>query len=334
MPELMIALAIAGITLAGAFTLLAHGRELLNANESMTQLQDQARHAVSVVAQDLEHAGSFGFGLDPATLSVVRDGDLARVIAGGDALRQDAPRVALPSSLHDCGGNFALDLALAVEASNNHFAAGVDASRCAPTASAGGAVPGADTLTVRHASGEPASPTPGKLQLYSRRFATQSGQVLFADGRAPGALDADRRVFDVVVRTYYIARNSVEREGWPALRAKTLTAVAGEPRFRDEEILPGVEDLQVQFGISDTASDVAVTRFVDPGAVELRDFPPLAVRVWMRIRADSSERGHRDERTWQYADAEFTPAEPEQVFRRTLVSRTVVLQGGPRGPRS
>jgi hypothetical protein len=257
----------------------------------------------------------------------MRDGDLSRPIALGAALRQDAPRVPLqPASVHDCGTNFAYDLAIAVEASNNRFATGIDPPRCAPTAAAGGAQAGADTLTVRRTSSEPAALIPGKLQLYARRFARESGQALFTDGRAPGTLDADRRVFDVVVRTYYVARNSVERAGWPALRAKTLTEIGGEPRFRDEEILPGVEDLQVQFGIADTTSGIRVTRYVDPDDEALREFPPRAVRIWMRIRADSTERNYRDDRSWRYADTEFAPAVAEQGFRRTLITRTVMLR--------
>jgi type IV pilus assembly protein PilW len=333
MLELMLALAIASLTLTGAFTLLAHGRELLDANESVSRLQDQARHAMSVVTQDLEHAGFFGFGLDPAMLLVVRDGDLSRPVARGAALRQDASHVPLqPTALHDCGVNFAFDLATIVEAANNGFALGIDAPRCTPTASAGGAASTADTLTVRRVSSDSAPPMPGKLQIYSRRFGTQSGQALFSDGRAPGPIDADRRVFDVVVRTYYIARNSVERAGWPALRAKTLTSVGGEPRFRDEEILPGVEDLQVQFGIADTALGNFVTRFVDPDAVDLRGIQPLAVRVWLRIRAESTERGFRDNRAWSYADVEFMPSSQEQGSRRTLVSRTVMLRNRAGSP--
>jgi type IV pilus assembly protein PilW len=325
--ELLLALTIASIVLTGAFTLLARGRDMLDANESVSRLQDQARHALSVVVQDLEHAGSFGFGVDPATLLVMRDGDLSRPIALGAALRQDAPRVPQqPVSVHDCGANFAYDLALAGEAANTRFATGIDPPRCAPTAAAGGAQAGADTLTVRRTSSEPAALMPGKLQLYSRRFARQSGQALFTDGRAPGSFDADRRVFDVVVRTYYVARNSVERPGWPALRAKTLTEIGGEPRYRDEEILPGVEDLQVQFGIADTSSSHRVTRYVDPDDADLRLFPPRAVRIWMRIRADSTERDYRDSQSWRYADTEFAPAATEQGFRRTLITRTVVLR--------
>ena len=118
----------------------------------------------------------------------------------------------------------------------------------------------------------------------------------------------------------------MERAWWPALRAKTLTEIGGEPRFRDEEILPGVEDLQVQFGIADTSAGNVVTRYVDPGDADLRLFPPLAVRIWMRIRADSTERDYRDDRTWRYADTEFVPAVTEQGFRRILVSRTVTLR--------
>jgi type IV pilus assembly protein PilW len=323
--ELMIGLAIASIVLTGAISLFAHSRELLEASDSVARLQDQARHALSVIARDLEHAGSFGFGLDPRTLRVVRDGDLSRPIASGDELRQGAPPVPLPESIHDCGTNFAVDLTRGVEASNNRFESGIGAARCEPTASAGGAVTGADAISVRHAT-ETASPAPGRLQLFSNRFAARRGQALFADGRAPGGSSADQRTFDVVVRIYYVARDSVERAGWPALRAKTLTTIAGAPAFRDEEILPGVEDLQVRFGIADSTAPGAVTRYVDPGAPELLTHSPRAVRIWMRIRADSTERGFRDDRTWRYADVEFTPATIEQEMRRTLVSRTITLR--------
>jgi type IV pilus assembly protein PilW len=323
--ELMVGLAIASIVLTGAISLLAHSRDLLEANDSVSRLQDQARHALSVLVRDLEHAGSYGFGLDHRTLRIVRDGDPLLAIASGDDLRQDAPPVPLPASIHGCGANFAVDLSRAVEASNNRFAAGVDASRCDPTASAGGAMTGADTLTVRHAT-EIASPMPGRLQLLSNRFTTRSGQTLFADGRAPGPSADDADTFDVVVRTYYVARSSVERAGWPALRVKSLTTIAGSPAFRDEEILPGVEDLQVQFGIAESGASGPVTRFVDPNAAELLTLAPRAVRIWLRIRAEATERGYRDDRAWRYADTEFAPAASEQGIRRLLVSRTVTLR--------
>lgn len=323
--ELMVGLAIASIVLTGAISLLGHSRNLLDANDSVSRLQDQARHALSVLVRDLEHAGSYGFGLDHRALRIVSNGDPSLAIASGDDLRQDAPPVPLPASIHGCGANFAVDLSRAVEASNNRFAAGVDASRCDPTASAGGAMPGADTLTVRHAT-EIAPPMPGRLQLFSNRFTTRSGQALFADGRAPGTSGDDQHTFDVVVRTYYVARDSVERAGWPALRAKSLTTIAGSPAFRDEEILPGVEDLQVQFGIEESGAPGRVTRFVDPDAAELLTLAPRAVRIWLRIRAETTERNHRDDRAWRYADTEFAPAASAQGFRRLLVSRTVTMR--------
>ena len=65
---------------------------------------------------------------------------------------------------------------------------------------------------------------------------------------------------------YYIANNSVERPGWPALRVKALTEVGGAAQFRDEEILPGVEDLQVEFGVARAAADGATrVLYVAPG---------------------------------------------------------------------
>jgi hypothetical protein len=104
---------------------------------------------------------------------------------------------------------------------------------------------------LRHASLAATRPRAGRLQLYSRRLAAHGFLDLFADGRSPGALDADAEVHDIEVRTYYIARDSVERAGWPALRVKALTESRGAAQFRDEEVLPGVEDLQVEFAVLD-----------------------------------------------------------------------------------
>ena len=128
---------------------------------------------------------------------------------------------------------------------------GDDASDCAPTASADGARAGADTLTVRHASLEPSAPARRTAAaVFASHSRARAPPVLFGDGRAPGPRRCDHEVRDLEVRTYYIANSSVDRPGWPALRVKALTESRGAAQFRDEEILPGVEDLQVEMGVA------------------------------------------------------------------------------------
>ena len=94
------------------------------------------------------------------------------------------------------------------------------------------------------------------------------------------------------VRTYYIANDSVGRAGWPALRVKALTESGGAAQFRDEEVMPGVEDLQVEFGVAPgtTRARRSTSR---PTRDAARTGPIVAVRLWLRIRADTTEGGFR-----------------------------------------
>jgi len=319
----MIALAVGLVLLAALLSVVQLCRAQFASNESVARLQDAARQGLSILVRDIEHAGFLGFSHSPR-VRLVRAGT---VVASAADLRQPDSTGAttavanLPAGAHDCGINFAVDLELPVQGSNNQYAVGSGAIDCAPTASAGGARVGSDTLTVRHASLNPAEPHAGRLQIYARRLAAFGAQDLFADGRAP-ATDEHNVVRDVEVRTYYIANNSVERPGWPALRVKALTEAAGRAQFRDEELLPGVEDLQVEFGVAEGE----LVRYSAPDLATLREHRLVAVRLWLRIRADVTEAGFVDNRAMTYADVTFVPSPAEATQRRLLIERTVALR--------
>jgi type IV pilus assembly protein PilW len=320
-----------GLLLCAIFiAVLQRCRTAIAVSESLAKLQDGARLALDAVARDLEHAGFYAFaGLRAAR--VERGGAL---MASGDALRQPdpthavAPVAGLPAGAHDCGVNLLVDLFTAVQSSNNAYPPASTAPDCAPTASAGGARPGADTLTVRHASDTSVDLQPGRVQLYSRGPEGHGLVTLFADGQAPGPVDRNAEIRNLEVRRYYIANNSVERRGWPALRVKALTESRGAVQFRDDEVLPGVEDLQVEFGVVEVAALPWQIRFVAP------DFPLheqriVAVRLWLRVRADDTENGYRDTARYRYADVDFTASGDEARHRRLVIQRTVTLRNAP-----
>jgi hypothetical protein len=226
--------------------------------------------------------------------------------------------------------NFAVDLHRVVQASDNRFAMGPEARDCAPTSSAGGARASADTLTIRHASRDTTEPRAGRLQLQMNFQSAAVPVLLFADGQAPAPHDADHEIRDLEVRSYYIANHSVGRPGWPALRVKSLTESRGNAQFRDEEVMPGVEDLQVEFGMVSFEDDERRLRFVSPESPLALAGRLVSVRLWLRIRADVTEPGFQDIRRWQYANVAFTPTGADAQHRRALVSRTVALRNLPR----
>ena len=128
---------------------------------------------------------------------------------------------------------------------------------------------------------------------------------------------ADTR--ELLVHAYYVSRNSSVATGYPALRRKHLTA---GPAITDEELLPGVEDLQFQLGV-DTNGDDTTDLFVSPGATPAGS-RPVSVRLWLRLRAQERENGYVDSTTYAYADQSW-PATGD-AYRRVLVHKTVRLR--------
>jgi type IV pilus assembly protein PilW len=331
--ELMIAMAIGVITVIAALQLLATARDAYRVNERIARLQEQARTALAVMEPDLEMAGFYGFTHTPETIQLISSGDTHAVVASALSLRQfplrsgDALPAAvsgLPPGAHACGINFAVDVSMPVQASNNAFALGRSpASSCNPYQ--GRAQDGADTLTVRRAATQTTTAEPNRLQIYSVRDTALSAQFLFADGNAPGPIDDDHQVHDLIVRTYYVARDSVGRRDVPALRVKSLTRSGTSIMFDEDEVMTGVEDVQVQFGVSLDGSGRA-SHYVDPDSPELPAAQIVSVHLWIRVRAEEAEPSFTDARTYRYADVEFTPSGPERHFRRVLMSRTITLR--------
>ena len=107
---------------------------------------------------------------------------------------------------------------------------------------------------------------------------------------------------------------------------KSLTEARGAAQFRDEEVLPGVEDLQVEFGVRDPGDPEGRLSFVAAEFPELRERTLVAIRLWLRIRADRTEAGYFDALPMQYAGVVFVPDAVESRQRRLLVQRTVALR--------
>lgn len=355
--ELMVALAIGSFLVIGAVTVYSNGRNTYALTESIGRLQENGRYVMSVLEPDLELAGYYAFTNSPDTLRFVSGANPAIEYAGATGMRQravpaagvaPAPLAALPASAHACGNNFAVDVLSPVEGTDDEYLPNAGAG-CAPYSAAGGAgtaEPETDTLTVRRASTTTVPAEAGRIQLYASRLRSRTVQQLFVDGVAPGLIDDDNDVHNLVVRSYYVASDSVDRPGFPALRVKALSSITGAATFIDNEVMPGVEDLQVQFGI-DTGdydndgvidpgmdldangipeSDGRATRYVGPDFPDLDLYQIVAVRVWVRVRADQPDPGFRDDREYEYAGRVHALTDEERRFRRVLLSRTIALR--------
>ncbi|MGE0581485.1 MAG: PilW family protein [Steroidobacteraceae bacterium] len=335
--ELLVALAIGSVLIVGAVYVYSQSSSSYRVSDATSRLQEDARYAFSIIEPDVQLAGYYGFSNSPDDFKYITGGATSSAVPASRMQAASAALAGLPSGFQSCGNNFAVNLVATVEGSN-------DAYTLACAAEAGGAEANTDTLTIRRASRVAlAAATGGRLQLLVSRL-SPTNQYMLSDGSLPAtpALDPETvQVRDLVVRSYYISTDSEAptRVGLPALRVKTL--VDGD--FTDEQVMPGVEDLQVQFGIDtgDYDNDGVIdpgldadnngipdaprgiaTRYVNADALPV-GFQVVAVRLWLMMRSAQFEAGFVDGRTYDYADKSVSPGDGS---RRMLVSRTIQLR--------
>jgi type IV pilus assembly protein PilW len=293
--ELLVAITIGALLIFGATQVYVDSRNTYEVNEATARLQETARFALTVLEPDIRMSNYWGL-----------------VKGAGVIVDQAAQTEASAGQPTSCGTNFARDLLQNLQASNNAYP--FPGGTCAAYGT--GAAVAADTLTVRRAQTDSTVSTANTLQVCSTRIAGR----LYSDGSACTA-PPHAQVNNLIVHAYYVSRDSEHRAGLPALRRHTL--IAG-PAFRDDEIIPGVEDMQIQFGIDPTGIDGIATRYIDPSAAPGPiDGQIVSVRIWLLVRAENPEVGFRDGRTYEYADRSYTPADN---FRRLLVSRTIQIR--------
>lgn len=307
--ELLVAVTLGLLVIGAAVALYLRACDAQAVAESTARLQENARYALAVIEADVRMAGYWGLH------------DRADWLAVNAAS-------AFPAA---CGAGWTTDAA--------HYVAGDNGAYALPCpASGGGARAGSDVLVVRRASAQRIAPQSGTVGVANR------DRVLLVSSRAGGELFvphdlgnhippgyatsdpagepplADTRAMQV--DAYYVSRNSSVARGYPALRRKTLNT---GPAIGEEEVLPGVEDLQFQIGV-DVDDDGDADAYVDPSAAPAGR--PVSIVLWLRLRALETEAGYRDSHDYAYADV--TLPSPGDAHRRLLVTRTIYLRNSQR----
>jgi type IV pilus assembly protein PilW len=341
--EMLVALTIGGLLIFGATQAYVDSRNAYAINESVSRMQETARYAMSVLEPEIRMSNYWGLMKGAETISGKRKATDIRDAFGGNAAIV-------------CGPNFALDLENNVYGWEATYGAGCPAFSAAQAG--GGPMTNADTFVIRRASVTQSAPpmAAGPLRICSSRVAG----ILVQDTTDPacaaaGGANPTAQINDLIVNFYYIDRNSAGAPGVPSLRRYFLTAT---PDLLDEEVISGVEDMQVQYGVDRNGGiglqGGAVTQYLNAGpaldALLTAANPAqiVSVRIWLLVRAETPEGGFTDERIYEYgsrlrvngitgnlltvadankayqpslnADNTFTSV---KRYRRVLVSRTI-----------
>ena len=301
--EILVAMLLVLITTAGALAFVARGRAAQRTGESIARLEETADAALAILVEELRLTGYLGLAAPGSP------------VAGASPLGTvEGPGLGVAGG---CGNSLAHDLGSAISAADGAYRVTVaEPLRCSASPY-GRSVAGADTLTLRHASVLTARAEPGRLQLETSLRAARllaDGVRLFGDSG---------RIHDLEVSVFYVSPDSTGQRGWPSLRRKRLVG-GSRPAFQDEELVPGIEDLQVEVGLDAAADlDAAVDRWVTPAEFPIAD-TPRAVRIWVRARSDLPEGPAIDLPALSYSNR-IVPRSTGS-YRRILFSRIVELR--------
>jgi type IV pilus assembly protein PilW len=309
--ELMVALAIGAFLMIGAITVFMQSRVTFRLTESVSRLQENARLAMDVIEPEIRMAHYWGLtsvtrGIEPTTRVAPSGANLW----GKDPCAADAVRI--------------VDVPLGGTNNGYEFSCAIF----------GTAETNADTLVLRRATEDPETGAlvgGSTVRIQSARSPARS--IIFAGTTVPADAAAGSQTHRLLLNGYYIDRRSSLGTTLPSLRVQTLLA---DGSIQNHEIVPGVEDMQIQFGVDTDLPDSddrgSIDRYVniddpmiDPSNAGFNeDAVVLGVRIWLRVRAEREERGFTDTATYSYAGQDYGPF--NDAFRRVVVSKTIYVR--------
>ena len=316
--ELMVAMLIGLFLILGAVTVFNQSRNTYRASEGVARLQETARLAMDVIESDIRMANYWGMN-NRADYIINRAGPSQPPPATFTAQQQ--------TNVSLCGtaaSNWVINLDEYLGGSNNSYGLQCAASNYRA---------GSDVVFVRRANeARPLALDPNRVYLQTSRiqgtlFVPNAGCVVPTNPACiPAAyLPPASESRELEARAYYVSSQSTLRNDVPSLRRKRFASVnAALPAnaILDEEIVSGVEDLQVRIGV-DTNGDSNIDQYVNPGGVP-GNAAVVSVTVWLRVRAEDRDFGHRDQTTYQYAD--IPAVTPNDNYRRIVVSKTIHIR--------
>lgn len=327
--ELMISTVIALFLLGALGSVYLSSKDTYRTSEAVSRLQDNARFALRIVSDDLQLAGFLGNSTNPALI-------------GGrkGSADQLATIVASPPALDDCANHWYVDMSSMLLVGNDAPPVINGVSLSTTCLQGKNITAGTDVIGIKHAArGSIAQDeTTGALvnpldhgDWTLIRTDPMRGQLFIGGMPEPSGLAMDattnRRW---LAHVYFISAND---EGIPGL--KRLALGSGPAFYNKGELVPGIQDLQIQLGV-DTDGDGLPNRFVEPGMATQNQ--TVAARIWVLAQSETREPGYDDSvNTYVYANKRYIPGDPSTdneteppenptQYRRLLLSTTVSLR--------
>ena len=323
--EILIALVIGSVLIAGAGKIFISSKRSLEAQLNLQQIQENARYALDLICRDLRRAGYFG-GLNSIT-----------AIKGTSAPLE--PDGECPTS--NAWGRMLARPAFGLDDTNAGY-------ECIPDSD----YLRGDIVATRYVHPVAVTGALSDKQLYLR--SNSSAGVLFTGSESDSNPITEPSIVQRIIARAYCIRPwttlCADGSAPPALWRETLDS-NGRPAA--EELVTGVEQLQLQYGVidfdpdDDMKSDEVAYRYLDADSVTDSEWNApfasasewgewleltsnsaahsaiLLARVWLLVRAACAEPLLNNRRTYAMGSHHYAV---DDHFRRQLYSSTVQLR--------
>lgn len=302
--EMMISITIGLMVVAALAGVLTSNSRSSKTNERTAELQSNGRYALDHFKRELRHAGYRGY-----TPKAPESGGWTT-----------------PAIANECGtaGSFVKNIRQAVwgDNGNNPFSGDCISGVSAPATYRQG-----DVLVLRRAAGTPtlaASAVAGTPLANTIFLRSSYDSVSVQQGSAlPAAVTPGTENFALQVYVYYIGSDDNDATV-PALRR---VALAGNAMV-DELVVSGIEQIQLEYGITDAGSTRYFTANNISGshsATGATDWDKVSsVRIWLLARNAKAETGYSNTNTYSLSNLVYGPV--NDSFRRQVFTTVVQLR--------
>lgn len=328
--ELMVSLTIGLVILAGTLAVYSKARDIYSSNDAVSRLQENARYAMSMIESDLRMGNFWGLMSRSSFIeNSACSGSPSSISVNGTC----ASTVSCPSG--SVTTDWAFDTDNYIDGIDNVVAnvalkSDTKTLSCKAKNGSGGdgsTVAGSDILVIRRASASLLSPAAAPVANTVYIASTRTSGTIFT-GTVPTAYSSlgvatppRYEVRPFLTSVYYISQDSSSSAGFPSLHRKQMTAGTGGPQLTDQELLPGIEDLQVLFGWDTVGQDSRADVYLPPGT-KPGNGSVVAVQVCMVVRSETLDLAMQNA---NYVNCQGNSVASNN-FRRLLVSRTVQLR--------
>lgn len=303
MIELMLAMLIGLVLMLAMVSLFTQNRASFKQNERIARMQEDARFALNEMSRDLTMTNFFGEMID--TSLAVQDGSLA--------VTTDCGPAATPSWIYEVGSYL-------TQVDN---ATGATAAAQFGCVNAGEVVAGSDLIGVKRTAGNTTA-TLANNTVYLKSNGVVGLLLKHPENSPPAApVPAPFDHWEYTPTIYYV-RNffQVAADQIPTLCRKFLDTTGAVPTVTDDCLAPGIEDMQIEFGL-DTDANGTADRYVNaPTAAQLGQV--MSVKIYLLARSIEADQHYTNDKTFQLSNK---PAyKPDDNFYRRVYSTTVLLR--------